>query len=180
MGGWRANRDSQISVRTISPQGLRGPYLNGVRVAFLAFIVAVGGLLLPGCSSASSSDRSVSAYCTTFYQQGTKFRSQYANPNSQNPLNLIVSLISAPEQLATFFGNLAQVAPNSISSQVSQIQSAFQQEADHLGQDATNPLEGLISGVVSGIETGPAFEAVNTWTDTNCGPPPGTRWLKGG
>lgn len=151
--------------------------LKGVRAMALCVVVVLGGIVIEGCST---SNRSVSAYCSTFYQQGTKFRSQYANPNSQNPLNLIVSLISAPQQLATFFGNLAAVAPDSISSQVSQIQNAFQQEANNLGQDATNPLSGIISGVVSSIETGPAFEAVNTWTDTNCGPPPGTKWLNNG
>jgi hypothetical protein len=115
-----------------------------------------------------------------FYQQGTKFRSQFAHPNSQNPLNLIVSLISAPQQLASFFGDLADVAPDSISSQVSDIQNAFQQEANNLGNDATNPLGGILNGVISGIEAGPAFEAVNNWTDENCGPPPGTKWLKSG
>jgi hypothetical protein len=165
------------AIRGKSQHRLHFTRRNNARVLALTFAAAVSGLVVSGCSS---SDRSVAAYCTAFYQQGTKFRSQYEDPNSKNPLNLIVSLISAPQQLATFFGNLAEVAPNSISPQVSQIQNAFQQEANNMGRDATNPLGGLISGVVSSIETGPAFQAVNTWTDTNCGPPPGTRWLNNG
>jgi hypothetical protein len=148
---------------------------NSFRALSLSLLVGLAALVFSSCSS--TSDRSTAAYCTTFYQQGTQLRSQFTDSNSQNPLNQLVSLIGAPQQLATFFRNLAAVAPNSISSQVSAIQDAFQQEANNAGSDAADPLGGIVSGLVSSIETGPAFEAVNNWTDSNCGPPPGTKWL---
>jgi hypothetical protein len=91
----------------------------------------------------------------------------------------MVDVISAPAQLADFFGDLAAVAPSSIQPQVAQIQAAFQKEVNGATGDLTNPLGGIITGIASAIETGPAFQQVNNWTETNCGPPPGTKWLNG-
>lgn len=48
-----------------------------------------------------------------------------------------------------------------------------------MGQDITDPLGGLVSGVAEAIEADPAWDAVNSWTDTNCGPPPRTKWMNG-
>jgi hypothetical protein len=147
------------------------------KVGLVAVISVTACMALASCSSQSSS-RSVAAYCRTFYQQGTQFRSEFMNANSSSdPLSGVVDLISAPAQLANFFGDLAEVAPTSIEPQVAQIQAAFQQEVNGATSDLTNPLGGLIGAFASAIETGPAWEAVNNWTDTNCGPPPGTKWL---
>jgi hypothetical protein len=81
--------------------------------------------------------------------------------------------------MATFFGQLDAVAPQSIEPDVAQIQQAFQQEINNAGQDITNPIAGLIGGLASSIETAPAWTAVNNWTNANCGPPPGTKWVSG-
>jgi hypothetical protein len=139
--------------------------------------MVLSACILGGCSSSTNS---VASYCQTFYRQGTQFRSQFQNSNSSSdPLGALASLLTAPSQLATFFGNLAAVAPASIQPQVAQIQHAFQQEVNNAGQDITDPLGGIVSGLASAIETGPAWTAVNNWTDSNCGPPPGTKWLSG-
>jgi hypothetical protein len=98
---------------------------------------------------------------------------------TQDPLAGIVALVTAPAQLADFFGKLDAVAPTSIEPEVRQIQQAFQQEVNNATKDLTNPVGGVISGLASAIETGPAWTSVNRWTESNCGPPPGTKWLKG-
>lgn len=141
-------------------------------------IVALLGLGLSGCSSSSA--RSVATYCTTFYQKGGQLRNEFLSASAKkDPLIAIVDLITAPAQLADFFGDLATVAPQTIETQVQQIQKAFQKEVDNATGDISNPVGGIISGLASAIETGPAWSAVTHWTDTNCGPPPGTKWLKG-
>jgi len=142
-----------------------------------ALALSVVSIGLGGCSSET---RSVTAYCQTFYQKGTQLRSQFqgaANNMSRNPLAGIVSLLTAPSQLATFFGELDKVAPPEIEPQVAQIQQAFQQEVDNATKDITNPVGGIISGLASAIATGPAWTQVGSWTGANCGPPPGTKWL---
>lgn len=152
------------------------------RVRGTVLLTAAGTILLStlGLSGCSSSTNSVAAYCRTFYQKGTQFRNEFLNGDaSKDPLGTIVDLISAPAQLADFFGDLKAVAPASIEPQVAQIQTAFQKEVNGATGDLTNPIGGLITGIASAIETGPAWNAVNNWTETNCGPPPGTKWLSG-
>lgn len=156
-----------------------GRHLTSGLLTSIVTVGALCGTLLSGCSS-STSTRSVAAYCTTFYQKGTQFRNQFLNADASNdPLAAIVGLISAPAQLADFFGDLATVAPLSIEPQVAEIQAAFQREVNDATKDLTNPVGGVITGIASAIETGPAWDAVNNWTGTNCGPPPGTKWLDG-
>ena len=143
----------------------------------ILFTLTSGALLLSGCSS---SPRSISAYCTTFYQKGTQFRNEYLNTNaSADPLGAIVAIVTAPSQLADFFGELDAVAPSSIEPDIAQIHGAFKKEVDGATGDLTNPVGGLLNGLASAIETGPAWNAVNSWTESNCGPPPGTKWLSG-
>jgi hypothetical protein len=151
----------------------------GVPLVAIAVLLLAAGAL-GGCSSAST--RSVAAYCHTFYQQGTQLRNQWqgvGNNMNRDPLGALVSLVAAPSQMATLFGQLDEVAPQSIEPDVAQIQQALQQEVNNAGQDITNPIVGVIGGLASSIATAPAWTAVNHWTDTNCGPPPGTKWLSG-
>jgi len=77
--------------------------------------------------------RSVSAYCSTFYGDGQKIRSEYSVNFANNPVKNIVNLITAPQQLATFFGKLAAVSPMDIEPSVVVLQHSFQKEADSLG-----------------------------------------------
>ena len=155
--------------------------LRGGVVLALSGVFILSGMAISGCST-SSSGRSVDAYCMTFYEKGTQFRNEYLKVDaneSNDPLGALVALITAPSQLADFFGDLAEVAPPSIEPQVAQIQAAFQKEVNGATGDLTNPIGGIINGLASAIETGPAWSAVNSWTDSNCGPPPGTKWLNG-
>jgi hypothetical protein len=124
------------------------------------------GLTLSSCSS---SDQSVAAYCQTFYQQGSQIRSEFSNSGaSSDPLATIADLFSVPVQLANFFQKLASVAPDSIEPDVQDLQNAFQQEANSLGNDITDPLGGLASGIAESLEYAPAWNAVNNWTESNC------------
>lgn len=132
-------------------------------------IVASGGYFV---LRHSNGGRSASAYCSTFYGDGQKFRSEYSVNFASNPIKNIVNLISAPQQLATFFGKLAAVSPMDIEPSVVVLQHSFQREADSMGVSVLNPLAGLASGLVTGVEAVPATSAVNSWTLSHCGPPP--------
>lgn len=157
---------------------LRSERFRGATALIATVAIVLCGLALTGCSS--SPTRSVAAYCTTFYQKGSQIRSEYLNVDaSKNLLGAIADVISAPAQLADFFGDLAAVAPPSIQPQVAEIQAAFQKEVGGATGDLTNPVGGIITGIASAIETGPAWNAVNNWTEDNCGPPPGAKWLNG-
>ena len=70
-------------------------------------------------------------------------------------------------RLANFFQKLAAVAPDSIEPDVQDLQNTFQQEANNLGNDMTDPLGGLASGIAESLEYAPAWNAVNNWTESN-------------
>ena len=164
--------------QSVGPAGKLHPYTRVPLVTVAALLTTA--IIFGGCSSASA--RSTAAYCHTFYQQGTQLRNQWQGVDknmNQDPLGGLLSAVTIPSQLATFFGQLDTVAPLSIEPDVAQIQQAFQQEVNNAGRDITNPIAGLIGGFASSFETAPALTAVNNWTNTNCGPPPGTKWLTG-
>jgi hypothetical protein len=92
-----------------------GPHMRArsprLRVVLAVTALAASAVALDACSS--SGGRSVSAYCQTFYEQGTQFRNEYikADANmSQDPLAGLAAVITAPTQLAVFFGRLDAVA----------------------------------------------------------------------
>jgi hypothetical protein len=144
-----------------------------IAAALSLFLAAT---LLGGCGSR----RSIAAYCETFYRQGTELRSQWAaidKNTNQDPLATLVALFGAPQQLEVFFARLDKVAPDSIEPDVAAVQQSFQQEVDGVGSAASNPFGAVLGGLVSGLANVPSFQAVDTWTEANCGPPPGTKWL---
>lgn len=165
--------------RKMSLAGMKRKLHGRARAPFLTVAaLLLVAITLDGCCSTST--RSVASYCQTFYQQGTQLRNGWQSADdamSQDPLGGLITVAAVPSQLATFFGQLDSVAPQSIEPDVSQIQQALQQEVNNAGQDITNPISGLIGGLASSIETAPAWAAVNNWTDSHCGPPPGAKWL---
>jgi hypothetical protein len=134
-------------------------------------LMAASAALLAGLLSSCGSGRSVQAYCSTFYGEGAKLRGEFT-PDEQQPLKSLVTLLAAPQELATFFGKLDKVAPDEIEPDVAVVRDTFQKQANSLGDTAKDPLGGALSGLVSSLSAGPAFQRVDTYTSQKCGPPP--------
>ncbi|MDN5857584.1 MAG: hypothetical protein L0H84_03085 [Pseudonocardia sp.] len=132
--------------------------------------------------AACGAGRSVESYCTVFYGEGQELRQRYIDAGDraeQNPLGTIGTLLAAPRDLAVFFGKLAEVAPEEIEPDVVTVRDAFQEQADHLGDDARSIADGplgalgsLAGGLATGLAAGPAIQRVDSWTTQHCGPPP--------
>ena len=125
-----------------------------------------------GCTS-SGSTRSLAAYCKEFYSEGTAFRAGYQSAQNTDMLTQMAKLISAPQELATFFARLDKVAPDDIEPDIAVLQASFQKQSDNLANHAANPLSGLLSGLVDSLSSTGSWQRVNSWTTQNCGPPPG-------
>lgn len=131
---------------------------------------------LTGCGQT----RSVESYCTTFYGEGQVFRQRFLGLDAQrDPLGSLGQLLAAPRDLAVFFGKLADVAPDDIRPDVETARDAFQSQADGMGdkagQIASGPaglLGSLAGDLTTGLATAPAMQRIDTWTTSNCGPPP--------
>jgi hypothetical protein len=135
-------------------------------------VVPVLALLIGGCGG---QERSVQAYCSYFYGEGSQLRNRWISADQtmkQNPLNAIATLLASPHDLAVFFHHLAERAPDSIADDVQTMSDAFQKESDTMGSALSDPLGALGQGLVNGLTTLPAEERVNAFTQQNCGPPP--------
>lgn len=131
--------------------------------------VVLLGLTLTGCSSS----RSVENYCETFYGEGSILRERFSSMDAESdPLGSFATALSAPQELATFFTKLEEVSPEEIAPDVAVLRDTFQDQADSLGDTATNPLGGLVGGLVGGLSASGSYERVDRYTMDNCGPPP--------
>ncbi|WP_104524103.1 hypothetical protein [Blastococcus atacamensis] len=141
-------------------------------VAGTASVIALSVLALAGCSG-----RSVEAYCETFYGEGQELRERWIEAgDTQDPFAAMGTIFSAPGDLAAFFDDLAEVAPEEIQSDVERMRDAFQEQADSMGDTAagmfSNPFGTALGSLATGMSlTGPA-ERVDAYTLDNCGPPP--------
>lgn len=146
--------------------------MDPVRTAALALLSSA---LVTGCSA-----RSVDAYCSTFYGEGQEFRQRLIGAEaSGEPVGMIVQLLAVPRDLAVFFGELAEVAPEDIRSEVETVRDLYDAQADGLGEDAADlfggpasALGGIAGDLMSGLAAAPALQRIDEWTTANCGPPP--------
>jgi hypothetical protein len=122
------------------------------------------------------SQRSVEAYCKTFYGYGKEIRDRGMAANrSQDPVRMLQTLASTPRDLYALFDRLQKVAPDEIEPDVATLRDAFKRQADSLGSDAGHPFAGLFQGLMMGLATAPAEQRVDDWTKRNCGDP--SRWI---
>jgi len=138
---------------------------------FLATVVIVG-LIMGGAYAYHHlyHDRSVRAYCKTFYSKGKQFRLEYSITSSNDPLRSLANMMSAPQQLANFFGQLDSVAPMTIEPAVATIQKAFQSQMNQL--ESGNLFTMLFGGLIDRGVSQNAVNEVNQYTLQNCGSPP--------
>jgi hypothetical protein len=135
-------------------------------------MVAALPALLTACSG-----RSVEAYCATFYGEGSQLRQQWIDAgNTDDPFGAIGTIFSAPGDLASFFEELEEVAPDEIQPDVEQLRDGFQEQADSMGDTAAgmfdNPFGTALGSFVSGLALSGPAERVDAYTLENCGPPP--------
>lgn len=164
-----------MRVTVSNPNGAGWSRPGGIRLRrFAAMTVVVLGVL---ASAGCGPQRSVAAYCKTFYGEGQKIRTQAQQAATSNdPLQQLAEVLGSPAQLYQLFKKLDKVAPDDIQPDVETLRDSFKQQADSLG-GATgslfdNPFGGLVSGLVRGLSTAGAAQRVDSWTQAHCGPPP--------
>lgn len=147
-------------------------YLIARRATVLAILAF--SLLLAGCGGPT---RSVAAYCSYFYGEGSTLRDRWiqsANSASQNPIAGLSSVFSALPEAASFMHELSLRAPEPIAPDVQILAEALKRESEQLGSAASDPLGALAGGFVDGLETAGPEQRVNEYTKEHCGPPPGS------
>jgi hypothetical protein len=128
---------------------------------------------LAGCSGQT---RSVAAYCSYFYGEGTQLRDRFIKANStgsQDPFAGLSNVFADMAEAASFLHQLSQRAPHEIAPDVELLAKALDKASEQSGSAAADPLGALASGLVAGISTGAAEQRVNEYTLRHCGSPPG-------
>ena len=135
------------------------------RLSMLAAAV-LGAGLVAGCSSAPST---AADFCRTLAQQKTQYLSAYGHP-SGNGLEDLVQVISAVGQWVPIFQALQNSSPPAIEPQVANIVDSLKQEEQEAGNEASDPLGAIFSGLMTSLESSGSWQQVSNYATANCGP----------
>lgn len=155
--------------------------IRGLLVGLTAAAVAVS---VSGCNDgenttsapapeSGSSRRSVDAYCSTFYGEGTRLHDQWAAGAEGDVLTQSVTLLAASGDMVVFFDKLDKVAPQDIEPDVAAVRDSLKRQLDSLGSvDVRDPLSTAFQQLLIGASSSGSWQRVDDYTTSNCGPPP--------
>jgi hypothetical protein len=133
---------------------------------FSALVAAVAGAgLIVGCSSPPPT---VADFCRTLAQQKAQYLNAYGHP-SGNGLDDLVQAVSAVGQWVPIFEALQQNSPPDIEPQVANIVDSLKQEEQDAGNELSNPLSALASGLMTSLESSGSWQQVSNYIDQHCG-----------
>jgi len=146
---------------------VRGKALGLAALALLIVVVVVVGYQV------ATPDRSVKAYCKTFYDEGVKLHEKWSAQTRQanesdNVFAAIATVAGSPRDLADYFGKLEKVAPDGIQSDVAAVRDAWRKMADSVGDQGADTLSMLAAGAFVGLSVAAAEQRVDTWTSSHC------------
>jgi hypothetical protein len=139
------------------------------RLLPVMLMLAAAGFSLNACGAPS---RSVAAYCSYFYGEGGKLRSQLLQNGSsagENPFAQLANVFADLPEAASFLHQLSLRAPEEIAPDVQVLANALQQTSQQSGDGG---LGLLASGLMNGLATTGAEQRVNQFTEQHCGRPP--------
>jgi hypothetical protein len=120
-------------------------------------------LTVQGCAP------SVADYCDTFYSEGLKFRQEYEGLNAnRDPFDALVAVLGAPQELALFFAKLQKKSPDDIEPDVEVMKNALQQISDSMGENARDPILGVLNAIAVSAATRQSEKRINEYTEANC------------
>jgi hypothetical protein len=152
--------------------------MRGLAAGLTAAAVAIA---VAGCNDdeaapaagSSPSERSVDAYCATFYGEGSELHNQWAASSGGDPLTQVVTLVAVPGDMAVFFDKLDKVAPDDIEPDVAAVRDSLKRQLDSLGSvSASDPLSTVLQQFMIGMSSNGSWQRVNDYTASNCEPPP--------
>lgn len=136
------------------------------RASVIAVFVSLTALTISGCGG---SPRTTAGFCSTYHQQEQQYLAQYNHPSTTDGLSDLVDLIGAVSDWVPIFEKLDQAAPPVIEPDVQNVLDSLKQEEQATGQEATNPLAGLASGLEAAMMSSASWQNLNTFIRQNCG-----------
>src|SRR5438128_2164438 len=136
-----------------------------IRASAICAVVA-----MPGCGGPG---RSARAYCSTYHRGFDRIKRHYPqldqySRSNQKPLLTMLQLGSAYRDIVALMGDMSEVAPNDIKTDVERVHDTMKKQLDDLGDAPSDPLGTITRGLVSGITNGGAFERMDAYTLRHC------------
>ena len=118
-----------------------------------------------GCSSGQP--KTAAGFCQVYHQQEDQYLAQYGKPDSG--LAGLGQLTGALSDWVPIFQALDQAAPPDIEPAVHNILDSLQQEEHDVGNEASDPLGGFASALLSGVMSTGSWQQLSTYIEQNCG-----------
>lgn len=133
-------------------------------VALIVLLVALAGCGEP--------ERSAATYCQKYESGFEKIKGdnpkidQYENTN---PLELLLTLPSAMGDITALIGDMSEVAPDEIQTDVERVHENLKKSQDSTGEIIGSPLAGIAGALGRALTDGGAFNRMDAYTLEHCG-----------
>lgn len=113
--------------------------------------------------------RSAASFCNVYFQQKRQYLTTYDSRNySNDPLGGLLNAIGAMSDWVPMFEKLDAVAPPDIEPDVATVVDSLKQEQQAAGQELSNPLSALGSGLTAALMSSASWDHLNQYVQQNC------------
>ena len=141
-------------------------------------VVLSAGLVADAIGCSSGPERSAEAFCSTLRSEKERILGQLsdgqaaAEAQDDELVGMLTGLgasVQALGELRTYFGKLADVAPDEIRHEVEILEEEIGEQLDNAQNVADDPLGSLASAFVDSFSLSGQLSAVNDYAMDNCG-----------
>ena len=134
---------------------------------------ALAAVAVAGCGLGGET-RSADAYCDTYESGFEKIKSDYPevdqySSSGENALVLLLQTGSAYGDIVALIGEMAEVSPDEVRTDVERVHKTLQDQLDSAGDAVSDPFGTLAGQVVKSITNAGAFERMDRYTLEHCG-----------
>ena len=137
-------------------------------IAIFSASMAVAVMPFITCGCSSGQPKTAAGFCQVYHQQEEQYLAKYGKPANSGLADL-GQLIGALSDWVPIFEALDQAAPPDIEPDVHNIVDSLKQQEQDVGQEASDPLGGLASGLIAGLMSTASWQNVTTYIEQNCG-----------
>jgi hypothetical protein len=117
-------------------------------------------------------ERSTAAYCKKYESGFAKIKADYPKIDqyeNTNPVELLLTLPSAMGDITALIGDMSEVAPDEIQTDVERVHENLKKGQDSTGDIISSPIAGLASAFSRALTDSGAFNRMDAFTLKNCG-----------
>lgn len=125
-------------------------------------------------SACGEVERSAEAYCDTYHSGFDRLKAdypevdQYKNSDA-HPVEMLLSLASAQGDIIALIGDMSEVAPDEIRTDVERVHDTMQEQVDASADVVDDPLQAITKQLIIGLTTTGAFRRMDQYTVEHCG-----------